>query len=321
MWIALWLALWAAPAQLVPALAQEGFRVLDLDTALIALVDSGGDARPHAERVRARYERAVQVVRQRLGLTGPPRPYIIECPSAHRMRELTAMIAGAPAPDYADAVAVPAANVMLLVPSMELGADLALLHETAHLALHGRFARIPRWIDEGLAQWAAGQVPGEAELRTLRYWAFRNGVFPFGSLEDELPRRHELASFAYVQSYSVVEYLAMRRGGTGLLLEVVERAQSEPLGAAWKKVYGETAETTWEKWRRLEAGNFSLTGFLVHDIPLFTYLAVLVLIGYARYLVKRRRFLRAEELEDLPAEGPDEGEGREPEGEQPPERP
>ncbi len=293
MCLALWLALWAASADPVPVLAREGFRIIDLGPALVAVVPSD-DAHAHAERVLARYRRAVQEVTIRLGLPGPTRPCIVECPTLRRMRRVTEGLAGTPAPDYAEAVAIPAMDVMLIVHVIEPFADRALFHETAHLVLHARFARIPRWLDEGLAQWAAGQVPDETEMRTLRYWAYRGGVIPFASLADELPSRHDLASFAYVQSFSVVDYLVMRRGGIEKVLELLARAQVEPLQAAWEKTYGEAPDATWERWRRLEAGQFSLTGFLLYDIPIFTYLALLLLIAYVRYLVVRRRYFRAD---------------------------
>ncbi len=294
MCLALWLVLSSAPAGPAPALVEAGFQVFERDGVRIAVAASG-DVRARAERVRSRYERAVEAVRASLGLAPEAGACVIACDTRRQLRQVVAMLAGSAPPDYAEAVAMPALRAVAISRASDLLADKTLVHETAHLALHARFARIPRWIDEGLAQWAAGQMPADRELRNLRHWAFRNGVIPFASLADELPRRHDLAAFAYVQSFSVVAYLVMLRGGVERLLELLARAQDAPLAAAWKEVYGETADATWERWRRHEARRFSVAAFLLRDIPLFTYLAVVLVIAYARYLVKRRRYLAAED--------------------------
>ncbi|HAK95963.1 MAG TPA: hypothetical protein DCM87_13470 [Planctomycetes bacterium] len=294
MCLALWLVLSGAPAGPASVLVEAGFQVFERDGVRVAVAASG-DARVRAERVRARYERAVEAVRANLGLAPQAGACVVACGARRQLRKVVELLAGSAPPDYAEAIAIPAMRTVVISPASDPLADKALAHETAHLALHARFARIPRWLDEGLAQWAAGQVPADRELRNLRHWAFRNGVIPFASLAEELPRRHDLAAFAYVQSFSVVAYLVVLRGGVERILDLLARAQDAPLAAAWEEIYGETAEATWERWRRHEARRFSVAAFLLRDIPLFTYLAVVLLIAYARYLVQRRRYLAAED--------------------------
>ncbi len=301
MGLALWLILASAPAGPDSVLVEAGFREFARHGVRIA-VAATADARTRAEHVRARYERAVDIVRANLGLAPETGACVVACGTRRQFRKVVELLAGSAPPDYAEAVALPAMRTVVISPASDPLQDKALAHETAHLALHARFARIPRWIDEGLAQWAAGQVPADREVRNLRHWAFRNGVIPFASLADELPRRHDLAAFAYVQSFSVVAYLIMFRGGVERLLDVLARAQKAPLAAAWEQVYGETVEATWEDWRRYEARRFSAAVFLLHDIPLFSYLAVVLVVAYARYLVQRRRYLAAEDADD-PAPG------------------
>ena len=186
MGLALWLILASAPAGPDSVLVEAGFREFARHGVRIA-VAATADARTRAEHVRARYERAVDIVRANLGLAPETGACVVACGTRRQFRKVVELLAGSAPPDYAEAVALPAMRTVVISPASDPLQDKALAHETAHLALHARFARIPRWIDEGLAQWAAGQVPADREVRNLRHWAFRNGVIPFASLADELP--------------------------------------------------------------------------------------------------------------------------------------
>ena len=142
--------------------------------------------------------------------------------------------------------------------------------------------------------WAAGYHIPPKESRTLQYWASRRGIMPFSELLNEFPREHRLVHFAYVQSFSIVTHLINRKGGLERILRLLSLYQHESLSRAWEKTYGERPEDSWEIWRREEAGKHNLVIFIFGEIPLFSYLAVLFLLAYARYRVKRRRYFKGE---------------------------
>ena len=140
--------------------------------------------------------------------------------------------------------------------------------------------------------WAANQVVDPHELETLRYWASRRGAISFEDLLNEYPHEHRLAAFAYVQSLSIVSYLVAHEGGIGTILDLIARYQRRTLEEAWEATYGEEPEATWERWRRFEARAFSPLRFLLRETPAFFVPAVLFLLAYLRFRIRRWRFYR-----------------------------
>ena len=99
-------------------------------------------------------------------------------------------------------------------------------HELVHLVIHRREGvDVPRWLDEGLALWAARQFPGPEDEAFLSGLARVGGLYSLQSLEREMPQSHELASLAYEESVLWVEWLKQRFGPevTGDLLDSLER--------------------------------------------------------------------------------------------------
>ena len=97
-----------------------------------------------------------------------------------------------------------------------------LKHELCHLLLHGTINKvpIPRWFDEGVAQWVANGVMDivhEQKEALLPKAAFSDRLIPLGSLARDFPRNENELRLAYEESKSVIDTIISTHGKAGLL--------------------------------------------------------------------------------------------------------
>jgi hypothetical protein len=127
--------------------------------------------------------------------------------------------------------------------------DRTTLHEWAHLGLHDylRGLRIPRWFDEGYAQWAAGGWDVEEAWR-LRLALARGGAPPLDSLTLSWPVNESSARIAYLLSASAVEYLFSEGGVRGAEVLLERWKESGDFDVSFRRTFGLTTsrfETLW----------------------------------------------------------------------------
>ncbi|MCW8139337.1 MAG: hypothetical protein KIT58_10590 [Planctomycetota bacterium] len=254
---------------------------------------------PTAARLRAVWDGAVVRVEEALGLPVPPRPRAILAPTdAEFARRLEALGA---ARTHADALAVafPGQGVVVvrergIAEGTVAGLEATLAHELAHLALGrveaARGARLPRWLNEGLAEWSSGRRPTRDEVLTL------GGLVA----HDELPALEGLAEAfpphgvgrAYLIALSFVGWLAGPEGG-GVLRLVAALARGAPVDAAVGEARGLALDEAEAAWRAALRAEYSLAEVLLRSLTVWTIAGVLALLAIARHLWRRRRLLRA----------------------------
>jgi hypothetical protein len=229
-------------------------------------------------------------------------------------------LAGGAVPEWGAAVALPILNRMVL--PREGGRRVrgwtearVLQHEWAHLGLHQFLPgmRVPRWFDEGYAEWASGGWSPTQGWR-LRV-AFALGQAPaLDSLVLSWPRDRTSAELAYLLSATAVEYLVRESGERGLRLFLEAWREEGSFSAALRRVYGVTPgqfEEDWKKYVRRRYGwLFALSHSTVFWLTLALALLVLVRIRRGRDREAMAR-LRATEPPDQPAFWQEEGEGGE----------
>ena len=165
---------------------------------------------------------AVDRVRTILGLETPePRTIRIVADQPElddRVREAV----GADAPDWAGAIAVPSRRLVFLRADLPRRDDLAvraiLAHEFAHLAIQkaleerGRATRpIPRWLEEGFAQIAAGRLRLDEDV-DLRPAAFFGRLLEPADLDAAFRGGEGAAAKAYAEAEAFLRFLARRHG-------------------------------------------------------------------------------------------------------------
>jgi hypothetical protein len=106
------------------------------------------------------------------------------------------------------------------------------VHELAHAALdsRGTARKLPRWLDEGLAERLSWQrkgleAPAPNQVAELRQARERNALVP-------LPREGELSRLDYLRSWAAVVFLERRVGRDRLLAVVRATLAGEPFDRA-----------------------------------------------------------------------------------------
>jgi hypothetical protein len=219
-------------------------------------------------------------------------------------------LAGGTVPEWGAAVAVPELGRMVVPREARRrtrgwAEARVLQHEWAHLGLHQYLSglRIPRWFDEGYAEWASGGW-SPAQGWRLRVAFALGSAPPLDSLALGWPRDRASAELAYLLSATAVEYLVGESGERGLRLFLESWRESRSFPEALRTVYGVTPGQFEEDWKKYVRRNYGWLFVLSHSAVfwLTLTLALLVMVrirrGRDREAMAR---LRATEPPDEPA--------------------
>lgn len=217
--------------------------------------------------------------------------------------------AGGRPPDWSAAVAIPSLNrIVLPAGTSERGRGQplwrVLRHEWAHLGLRQALPglRVPRWFDEGYAQWAAGW--DRTQAWRLRMLVAGGRTEPMDSLALAWPAGRASAEGAYLLAATAVEYLVESSGERGLEVFLTVWRSEESFEAALRRVYGVTSGQLEEDWRAYVRKRYGWIYVLTHSALAWAALAAAALILMR---VRRRRDrehmarLRAGEPPERPA--------------------
>ena len=207
------------------------------------------------------------------------------------------------------AFAVPAENLMVLDCSRlhirPHRLDQILKHEMVHLMLHHHInsVHLPRWLDEGVAQWISD---GVAELLVapqkslLEQALLADTTIPIEKLADGFPRGRKNLLLAYEQSRSIIffiiaqygeqkifEILNSLKGGTDIYATI---DGSLSLSITELENQWLAHQKTHTSWLTFVAGH-------IYDF-LFLLAAFLTMAGFVRFLIKKRRYTDEDERGD-----------------------
>lgn len=232
-------------------------------------------------------------------------------------------LAGGSVPEWGAGVAIPSLQALVMPayvsPRSWIGSEAGVLrHEWAHLGLHAHLdgLRIPRWFDEGYAEWASGGFDATEAWR-LRILLATGRLPPLDSLGLDWPRDRASASAAYLLSASAVVYLLENGGGErGMALFLDRWREDGSFEAALRRTYGVTSGQLEEDWRKWVKDRYGWLLVLSHSLAFWALLALALML---MALVRRRRNrahmarLRAGDPPEMPAWWEEEGgERREP---------
>ena len=217
---------------------------------------------------------------------------------------------GGAVPEWRAGVAIPSRN-MLVMPTGEGvrvvdGEGLRTLrHEWAHLGLHQRLGdlRIPRWFNEGYAQWASGGFDAMGAWR-LRVLLAMGRAPAMDSLTLGWPSDREQARTAYLLSASAVTYLLESGGERGLVLFLDRWTETRSFEGAFREIFGLTTGQFETDWKRHVRQRYGWLFVLSHSAVFWLLLAIVLLfMGRGRQERNREKMarLRADDLPDTPA--------------------
>jgi len=284
-----------------------------------AVLDGEGYSWLEALRARVYFaaEDSLVAERVRLLLDGqPPLPGLpdtipagVHAVLAHSPAAFDEMTGGV-VPEWRAGVAIPAANILVMptgegVPIFEGEGLRTLRHEWAHLGLHGYLGelRVPRWFDEGYAQWSSGGFDASEAWR-LRVLIAAGRAPAMDSLELNWPRQRTEAQTAYLLAASAVSYLLESGGEAGLRVFLDSWKVERSFETAFRDTFGLTTSQFEEDWKRHVKERYGWLFVLSHS-ALFWLLLALVLLFMVRGRQGRNyeklARLRAGELPDSPA--------------------
>lgn len=225
-------------------------------------------------------------------------------------KEAMDSLVGGGVPEWGAALAIPAKQTIIIPgraawPTTPVEEVRILRHEWAHLALAHELGnvRIPRWFNEGYAEWASGGWAGGGAWK-LRV-AIALGKAPdLDSLSLSWPRGRGASEVAYLLSASVLDYLDDSSGTSGLEALFREWKTSGSFDRALRRVYGATPSQLESDWRKYVKRRYGWLMVVSHSALFWAILTgALLLAGLLRRRDKIEAMgrLRAGEPPDVPA--------------------
>ncbi len=182
--------------------------------------------RPHDRGDVAKVVRLVEHARQRFNALADTQLSttirVVAAGSRAEFREVTEGML----PEWSSAAALPSERtIFIALDSYDKPLEFTIPHEVSHVLL-AQISRyiIPRWFDEGLAMYVAGEWTTHDSFLLARGAVFE-GLIPLAEIDDVLSFNKDLAWLAYVQSFAAVKWLEQTWGESGIriLIRSTER--------------------------------------------------------------------------------------------------
>ena len=203
--------------------------------------------------------------------------------------------------DVMVAFAVPQKNTMVIdysrMHTTPFTLETTLKHELCHLLLHHHIdkANLPKWLDEGVSQWASD---GIAEVimdynRSILPQAILSGrYYRMRALADRFPRDKKPLQLAYAQSKSFVDYMGREFGKDsilGLLNSLRHGLSFDTAIAENFSISFAELEKRWLDHMRKKTTWF--TYLTIHTYELLFFLgAIVIIVGFVRLMIKKRAY-------------------------------
>ena len=197
------------------------------------------------------------------------------------------------------AYAVPKMNLIVIdyskVSTTPFSLETTLTHEFCHLLLHDYIPNIPKWLDEGLCQWASGgfdEIIFNIRQSALNQASMTGNFIPFESLEAGFPKAEQARVLAYEQSKSFITYLVRHYDEEKLLRLLDLMARGENVEEAFYKVYISSLKQMEMSWQDSIRKDLTWLTYLSNHIYelLFVAGAMLTVIGFFRLIRKKRQY-------------------------------
>lgn len=172
-------------------------------------------------------------------------------------------------------------------------------HELVHVfisrILRARFDNVPLWAHEGMAKYLADDwSTNDAEL--LADAASSGEVLQLKQIPKVFPSDERGRSVAYVQSYSIVKYIADKYGADSLPYLLTQVASGEDFDNAFHSSTGKFSYELEIEWRQFLSEKYGINRLIkavTSAIPVV--MGVLVVLAYRVRTMQKRR--KAEEME------------------------
>jgi len=180
-------------------------------------------------------------------------------------------------------------------------------HELCHLLLHGHIEShsLPRWLDEGIAQWVSDgalDILLDQKRSVLNRSALRGRFIPLHSLTRGFPRNDQALILAYEESRSFIDYLIGMSGPDGVLTLLQVMKEGDSVEDAVFKAYATSLgqlEREWQRSLKNRMSWFTYLSYYLYEI-LFVLAALMSVYGFIRIMIKKRRRMKEDVEESFP---------------------
>ncbi len=200
------------------------------------------------------------------------------------------------------AYALPAKKVMVIdhtrMTTTPFNLRATIKHELCHLILHHNISgdRLPRWLDEGVCQWASdglADIIMDSRRALLPAAILSDRNFDLASLTQHFPKEKNALILAYEQSKSVVEYMSRTYGPQGVLDLLALLQQGNKLESAVEMRFAVSINQLEGQWRDHLKKNINwFTHLSIHLYEiLFVSAALLTILAYIRRVMRKRAYV------------------------------
>ncbi len=209
------------------------------------------------------------------------------------------------------AFAVPHKNLIVIdmtkMTIYPFSLETTMKHELCHLLLHWHIPKdvMPRWVDEGVAQWTSdgiSEIMMDRKRSRLEKAILGGRAIHIDPLRQGFPSGKEELFLAYEVSKSLVEHIVREWGHEGLLSLLNYLKQGEDIEGALGHAFSISMENLRRDWlKELDKKITWFTYLSIHLYEILFFLGALVTIfGFVKILLKKRAYRREEESIDQP---------------------
>jgi len=170
-------------------------------------------------------------------------------------------------------------------------------HEVCHLLLHHNIKErtIPKWLDEGVCQWASGGIadiinPGEKDI--LKQAVLSNTLFALKDIAFTFPEQQRGLLLSYEESKSFVEFVVYEYGTEKLLSVLNSLKKGATIGQAVQENLSVELTVLEQKWKKSLIRQYSWLSYIADHLYwiIFFVAAMVTLIGYLKFRRKLRNY-------------------------------
>jgi Peptidase MA superfamily len=187
-------------------------------------------------------------------------------------------------------------------------------HELTHLLLHQNIESsiLPKWLDEGVAQWASGgmaDIMRSGEKALLQKALLSNSMIPLAEMSSTFPNAPDMLILAYEESKSFIEFVIHRCGEEKLRLVLRDMADMKTIDQAFYENCGVRLDMLEQLWKKSLHRDYTWISYAADNIYwLLFFLAAFATIAAWWIAKRRRKNYRDEEDEGAKGESEQQGE-------------
>lgn len=196
------------------------------------------------------------------------------------------------------AFALPARDLIVVdnskVHARPFTLETTLKHELCHLLLHHNIQGLPRWLDEGVCQWASNgmaELIMSAEEPDLTRASLSRSLLSIGQM-GTFPDDEASLRLAYAESRSMVEYIVREFGRKGLLGALDNLKAGLSLDEAFQKSLSVPVLELEGKWHGYLEGRLTWFTYISNNIYfiVLSLAALITVYGFIRFLMRKRAY-------------------------------